>query len=310
MQIEHGTVDAATYDSVSIARRPASPWRLALRRLRRNHLAMAGLAVLVVMILACLFGPMLSPYQTEKINIMNGNKPPSDAHWLGTDKLGRDILKRVLLAGRISLSVGIVAMVISVVIGSVLGAVAGFYGGLVDSLIMRLTDIMMSVPSLPLLIILGAVLSDLRVPPEMRIYIVMLILGVLSWPSLARLVRSEILTLREQEFMQAAEVLGLRDHRRIFRHLLPNTIPTIIVVATLTVAGAVLSEAVLSYFGIGVVPPTPSWGNLIQSANNLIDFQKRPWLWIPPGLCIFITVIAINMFGDGLRDALDPKMKR
>lgn len=175
---------------------------------------------------------------------------------------------------------------------------------------MRIAEIFMALPSLPLLIILGAIMSDLKVPPPDRIYFLMLILGILSWPSLARLVRGQILTLREQEFMQATEALGLRDRRKIFRHLLPNTVPIIIVTATLGVAGAILSESALSYLGLGVVPPTPSWGNMISEANGLIEFRKRPWIWIPPGMCILITVVAINLIGDGLRDALDPKMKK
>ena len=302
--------ESTAQDSKVQTIKPASPWRLAFKQLLKNKFAVGGLVVLVLMFLICFIGPFFSPYSLETMNIRNGNKPPNVAHWLGTDNLGRDILLRVMLAGRVSLLVGLVAMMISVAIGSTLGALAGYYRGWVDSIIMRLADIMMSIPSLPLLIILGAVLSDMKVPPDKRIYVVMFLLGFMSWPSLARLVRGQILMLREQEFMQAAEVLGLRDRRKIFRHLLPNTIPIIIVVATLMVAGAILQESVLSYLGLGVVPPTPSWGNMITAANNLIDFQKRPWLWVPPGVCIFFTVIAINVIGDGLRDVLDPKMKR
>lgn len=305
------TVAESTAQDIKVQKlKPASPWRLAFKQLLKNKFAVGGLVVIVLMFLICFLGPLLSPYSLETMNIRNGNKAPSAAHWLGTDNLGRDILLRVMLAGRVSLLVGLVAMMISVAIGSTLGALAGYYRGWVDSVIMRLADIMMSIPSLPLLIILGAVLSDMKVPPDKRIYVVMFLLGFMSWPSLARLVRGQILMLREQEFMQAAEVLGLRDRRKIFRHLLPNTIPIIIVVATLMVAGAILQESVLSYLGLGVVPPTPSWGNMITAANNLIDFQKRPWLWVPPGVCIFFTVIAINVIGDGLRDVLDPKMKR
>lgn len=287
--------------------KPASPWKLAFLQMKKNKLAMAGLVVLILMFLFCFIGPLLSPYSIDTMNAANGNKGPSAQNWFGTDKLGRDILLRTMLAGRISLLVGFVAMMVSVAIGSTLGALAGYYRGWVDTIIMRFADIMMSIPTLPLLIILGAVLSDLQVPPDKRIYLVMFLLGFMSWPSLSRLVRGQILALREQEFMQAAEVLGLRDSRKIFRHLLPNTVPIIIVVATLAVAGAILMESVLSYLGIGVVEPTPSWGNMISAANNLIDFRKRPWLWIPPGICIFLTVIAINVIGDALRDALDPK---
>lgn len=287
-----------------------SPWRLGVERLRKNKMAMSGFLFLLFMFLFCFIGPYLSPYMDERVKVNLINKAPSLNHWLGTDNLGRDILTRLMLAGRISLTVGLASMVLTVVFGAVLGALAGFYRGVVETVIMRVADILMSIPSLPLLIIIGAVLSDWKVPSEDRIYIVMIMLSALGWPGLARLVRSQILTLREQEFMQATEVLGLRDRRKMFRHLLPNTVPLLIVVATLSVAGAILSESVLSYLGLGVVPPTPSWGNMMDAANSLIDFQKRPWLWIPPGFAIFATVISINVLGDGLRDAFDPKMKR
>ncbi|MEO3945556.1 oligopeptide ABC transporter permease [Gorillibacterium sp. CAU 1737] len=290
--------------------KPMSPWRLSLRRLFKNKLAMGGLFVLVFMILLCFVGPYFSSHVNDMSNVARGNKPPNATNWLGTDKLGRDIFTRVMLAGRISLSVGIVAMLVSVTIGSIFGAVAGYYGKWVDTIMMRFTDILMCIPTLPLLIILGSILGDLKIPPSTRIYYVMLLIGLLSWPGLARLVRGQVLSLRELEYMQAAEALGLRDKRKIFRHLLPNTLPTIIVVATLTVASSVLSETVLSYLGLGVIPPTPSWGNLISEANNIIVLQKRPWLWVPPGVAIFLTVIAINTLGDGLRDAFDPKMKK
>ncbi|WP_068505256.1 oligopeptide ABC transporter permease [Paenibacillus kribbensis] len=288
----------------------ASPWRIAVRRFNRNRLALAGLVILILMVIICIFGPMISPYHLDDYKLSDKNLSPNAQYWLGTDKFGRDILLRTMLAGRISLTVGLVATFISVAIGATLGALAGFYRKSVDTIIMRIADIFMALPTLPLLIILGAVLSDLKVDPSNRIYFLMLIIGVLSWTSLSRLVRGQILTLREQEFMQATEALGLRDRRKIFRHLLPNTIPTIIVTATLGVAGAIITESALSYLGIGVVPPTPSWGNMISAANNLIDFRKRPWIWIPPGMCILITVVAINLIGDGLRDALDPKMKK
>jgi peptide/nickel transport system permease protein len=194
-------------------------------------------------------------------------------------------------------------------VGAILGVLAGYYRGLVDHLIMRAADVLMSIPEIPILIVIGAILSDLKISSEYRIYVVMLLIGFLAWPSLARLVRSQILSLRERPFMLAAEALGLRDRRKL-RHLLLNAAPTLIVVATLGVARAILSESVLSFLGLGVVPPTPSWGNMLQAANTLIDFQLRPWLWIPPGVAIFLTVIAINLVGDGLRDALDPRTNR
>ncbi|WP_454193244.1 oligopeptide ABC transporter permease [Paenibacillus sp. Marseille-Q7038] len=291
-------------------KQPDSPWRVAVRRFTRNRLAVGGLFILVLMIIICIFGPMISPYSLNDYKVIDKNKAPYAEHWLGTDKLGRDILLRVMLAGRVSIMVGIIATAITVILGSIMGALAGFYRNFVDTIIMRVCEIFMSLPSLPLLIILGAVLSDMKVEPKDRIYYLMLIMGILAWPYLARLVRGQILTLREQEFMQATEALGLRDRRKIFKHLLPNTIPIIIVSATLGVAGAIISESTLSYLGLGVVPPTPSWGNMISEANGLIEFRKRPWIWIPPGMCILITVVSINLIGDGLRDALDPKMKK
>ncbi|WP_211184345.1 oligopeptide ABC transporter permease [Paenibacillus lemnae] len=293
------------------AKQPDSPWRIAIRRFTRNRLAVIGLLILVVMVLFCVVGPWFSPYDLLEYDVKNKkNLAPNAEHWLGTDKLGRDTLLRLMLAGRISLLVGLVATAISILIGATLGALAGFYRRFADTIIMRIADVFMALPTLPILIIMGAILSDLKVEPKHRVYFLMLILGVLGWTTIARLVRGQILTLREQEFMQATEALGLRDRRKIFRHLMPNTIPIIIVTATLGVAGAIIAESALSFLGIGVVPPTPSWGNMITSANSLIDFRRRPWLWIPPGMCILITVVAINLIGDGLRDALDPKMKK
>lgn len=296
--------------AVNMTRTSVSPWRLAARRLKKNKMAMAGLFVLVFMLVFCFIGPLFSPHLTEKVSVINANKAPNATHWLGTDNIGRDILTRLMLAGRVSLTVGVAAMLVSVLIGGTLGAIAGYYRRWTDTIIMRFADIMYAIPNLPILILLGAVLSDLKVNTDQRIYIVMIVLGLVGWASLSRLVRSQVLSLREQEFMLAANVLGLRDRRKIFKHLLPNTIPIIIVSGTLTVASSILMESALSYLGLGVTPPTPSWGNMIQAANNLIDFQKRPWLWIPPGISIFVTVVAINLIGDGLRDALDPKMKR
>lgn len=307
---------AATVSEVAeVARREqvalrSSLWHEAFLRLKKKRLAMVGLVFLLVMAVVCFIGPFLSPYASGKINTAMINKPPSFSHWLGTDSLGRDILTRLMQAGRISLTVGIASMVLSVSIGALLGALSGFYRGWVDQVIMRVADVLMTIPGLPLLFIMGAVLSEWKIPTDYRIYIVMVMLSLIGWPGLARMVRSQMLTLRESEFMQAAEVLGLRDRRKLFFHLLPNLTPLLIVVATLNVGGAILSESVLSYFGLGVVPPTPTWGNMMDAANTLIDFQKRPWLWVPPGIAIFATVISINLLGDGLRDALDPKQKR
>ncbi|MFB5267497.1 oligopeptide ABC transporter permease [Paenibacillus enshidis] len=288
----------------------SSLWRQSFHRILRNKLAVFGFGYIVFMFIICFIGPMLSPYASGKINMAASYKAPALNHWLGTDLLGRDVLTRLLQAGRISLTVGIASMALSVFIGSILGAIAGYYRGIVDQMIMRVADLLLTVPSLPILFIMGALLSDWKVPTSYRMYIVMLMLSFVGWPGLARLVRGQILSLREREFMLAATVLGLRDRRKLFHHLLPNLVPLLIVVATLNIGGAILSESVLSFFGLGVMPPTATWGNMIDSANNLIDFEKHPWLWIPPGVAIFTTVISINIFGDGLRDALDPKLKK
>jgi peptide/nickel transport system permease protein len=201
-------------------------------------------------------------------------------------------------------------MLLSVTLGYLLGALSGYAGGMTDKIVMRFADLMMTIPSLPLLIVMGAMLSELDFSPDSRVYMVIIMLSLLEAPKLARLVRGQILSLRERDFMLATQVLGLSSRRRIFGHLLPNTVPILVVMATMAVANAILSESALSYLGLGVVPPMASWGNMMDAANSLIDFQRRPWLWMPPGIAIFLTVVAINVLGDGLRDALDPKMKR
>lgn len=287
-----------------------SIWGEGFSRLLKNKLALVGIIVVVFMFLFSFIGPLFSDYADAKLSVKDQNKPPSAEHWLGTDALGRDILLRLMEAGQVSLLVGLVATSIIILIGVTVGALAGYYGKWVDTLLMRLADIMYSVPTLPILILLGAVLSDLKFPPDKRIYLVMFIIGIISWMTMSRMIRSQILSLKEQEFMLANEVLGLRDSKKIFKHLLPNTLPIIIVAGTLGVASTILLESALSFLGLGVVPPTPSWGQMISAANNMIDFQKRPWLWVPPGVCILVTVVAINLIGDGLRDAFDPKQRR
>lgn len=290
-------------------KKTGSIWAQYFRRLMKNRTVMICLGILVVLTLLCFIGPYFSPYLSDTIDVTEIKQPPSAAHLLGTDDYGRDMLTRLLMAGRISLTVGFASMVLSLVLGALLGAVSGYYGKWVDAVVMRVADVIMSVPSLPLLIILAALLSELKVPSYYRIYIVMFMLSFVGWPGLARLIRGQILSLREQDFMRATDVLGLSDKRKIFHHLLPNVFPLLIVVATLGVAGAILSESALSFLGLGVVPPTPSWGNMISVANSLIDFQRRPWLWIPPGMTIFITVVTINVLGDRIRDVLDPKAR-
>jgi peptide/nickel transport system permease protein len=287
-----------------------SLWEQNIRHFKKNKFAVGSLLFIIFMLVFSFIGPFLSPYLPDKIDGSMINKAPSLKHLMGTDQLGRDILTRLMFGGRISLTIGVASMTLSIIIGTILGAVSGFYGKIVDSIIMRFADILMSIPSLPLLIILAALMSEWKIPQESRIYLVMIMLSLVGWPGLARLIRGQILSLKEQSFMDAAEVLGLSDRKKIFSHLIPNTIPLLIVITTLGVAGAILNESALSFLGLGVTPPTASWGNMIDAANSFMDFQNRPWLWIPPGGTLLLTIISINLMGDGLRDALDPKMKR
>jgi ABC-type dipeptide/oligopeptide/nickel transport systems, permease components len=286
-----------------------SIWTESFRRLLKNKTAVFSACFLILMFLFSFVGPLLSPYGADTMDVTLMKYPPSLLHWLGTDDYGRDVLTRLMTAGQISLTVGLASMVLSLVLGALLGAIAGYYGGIIDSVIMRIADILLSIPSLPLLIIIAALLSEFKVPTDYRIYIVMMMISFVGWPRLARLIRGQILSLREQMYIKAADVLGLSSRRKIFHHLLPNTYPLLIVVATLQTAAGILNESTLSFLGLGVVAPTATWGNMITIANNLIDFQKRPWLWIPPGMAIFLTVVAINVLGDAIRDVLDPKMK-
>nr|WP_242656551.1 oligopeptide ABC transporter permease [Ruminiclostridium hungatei] len=283
---------------------------MAMRQFVRNRLAIIGAAIIILLIILCFFGPVFSNYSLLKTNILTAKEGPGMEHLLGTDGSGRDILTRLMYGGRISLTVGFVVVVLEILIGAAIGGVAGYYGGRLDNMLMRVVDIFLSLPFLPVVIILGAVMSDLDVSPQRRIYFVMLIIGVLGWPMMARLVRGQILSLREQEYMLAAEALGIKDRHKIMRHLIPNVIPTIIVAATLAVGDAILSESALSFLGLGVAMPFPSWGNMVQAVRDTNDFMLRSWIWIPPGISIFITVLAVNFVGDGLRDAFDPKMKR
>jgi peptide/nickel transport system permease protein len=235
---------------------------------------------------------------------------PSRAHPLGTDKNGMDMLTRLMYGGRISLVIGFIVVFISAALGILLGGAAGYFGKWVDNLIMRIVDIFYCVPSTPLLIILGAVMDGMRLDPQLRMLYLMLILGFLGWPSIARLVRGQILSLREQEFMTAAEAAGLRVSRRIFRHLIPNVIPQLIVTCTMSLGSTILTEATLSFLGLGVKFPFASWGNIMNDVSNAHVLTSYWFVWIPAGVCLVLSVLGFNFVGDGLRDAFDPKMKR
>lgn len=284
-------------------------WEMVWTNFKKNKLAVFGLVAISILILLVVFAPFITPYERDAVDLLNAEQAPSMNHWLGTDELGRDYFTRILHGGRISLKVGIFSVGVSLVLGIFFGGVSGFYGGWIDNLLMRIAEIIYSFPFLPLAITLSAILGT-KVSTENKMYMVMVIIGVLRFPGLARMIRGQILTLREQEFMQAATALGLSDSRKIFRHLIPNTFAYIIVNATLGVAGAIMSESALSFLGLGVVPPIPTWGNMVTYATRSYVLKNMPWLWIPPGLCIFIAVMSINLMGDGLRDAVDPKSNR
>lgn len=235
---------------------------------------------------------------------------PNSAHWLGTDKNGMDMLTRLMYGGRVSLMIGFIVVIISAALGVVLGGVSGYFGGWVDNLIMRIVDIFYCIPSTPLIIILGAAMDGMRVDPQIRMLYLMLILGFLGWPGIARLVRGQILSLREQEFMTATEACGISVSRRIFRHLIPNVIPQLIVNCTMSLGATIITEATLSFLGLGVKFPFASWGNIMNDVSNSYVLTSYWFIWIPAGICLMLTVLGFNFVGDGLRDAFDPKMKR
>ena len=237
-------------------------------------------------------------------------RSPCAKHWLGTDKYGMDMLTRLMYGGRVSLMIGFIVIIIETVLGVILGGIAGYFGGWIDNLIMRLVDIFYCIPSMPIILILGAAMDQQRVEPGKRLIYLMLILGILGWAGIARLVRGQILSLREQEFMTATEACGISVKSRIFKHLIPNVIPQLIVNCTMGLGSVIIMEATLSFLGLGVKFPFASWGNIINDVNNTHVLTTYWFIWIPAGLLLLLTVLAFNLVGDGLRDAFDPKMKR
>ena len=235
---------------------------------------------------------------------------PSKKHWAGTDGNGMDMLTRLMYGGRISLMIGFVVIIIEGVIGIIIGGISGYFGGWVDTILMRLVDVVICIPAMPLYIIIGSVMDYYKIDPRIRIYALCAILGVVGWPGIARMVRGQILSLREQEFMVATEATGVRISRRIFRHLIPNVIPQLIVIATMGLGDVILMEATLSFLGIGVKFPYASWGNIVNAVNDVYVLTNFWFVWIPAGFLILLTVLGFNFVGDGLRDAFDPKMKR
>lgn len=251
-----------------------------------------------------------SVVQETKTYVYDRYSKPSKTHWLGTDTNGMDMLTRLMYGGRVSLVIGFIVVILETTLGVVLGGIAGYFGKWVDNLIMRIVDIFYCIPSMPLVIILGAAMDAMRVDPQIRMLYLMLILGILGWPGIARLVRGQILSLREQEFMTATEACGISVKRRIFKHLIPNVIPQLIVMCTMSLGSTIIMEATLSFLGLGVKFPFASWGNIINDVNNAYVMTHYWFIWIPAGICLLITVLGFNFVGDGLRDAFDPKMKR
>jgi peptide/nickel transport system permease protein len=271
------------------------------QRIKRNRLAMSGAIVVAVLFMVSLLAQLIVPYDPNSINAWSVLSPPSWQHWFGTDELGRDVLSRIIFGARISLKVGFVAVGIAVSIGTVVGLVSGYYSGLVDATLMRFVDIMLCFPAFFLILAVITV-------REPSIWNIMIVIGLTGWMGVARLVRAETLSIREMDYILAARCIGCSDARIIFRHILPNAMSPVLVSASLGVAGAILTESALSFLGIGVLPPTPSWGNILTSGKDYIEFAW--WLSLFPGLSILITVLAYNLLGEGIRDALDPRVKR
>lgn len=299
--------------------KPVSQWDLAWARLRRHKLAMFGLLTLCLIALACILAPVIAPYPYDEINlnasylpINSPGEPGQPMHLLGTDKLGRDIFSRLLYAGRISLGVALVTTLLSLLVGTLIGAVSGAFGGVVDTVLMRFTDLMLTIPQLPMLLILS---SSLRQFPQLQgflgsslsVVIIIFVLVVFGWMGDARLVRGSVLSLRSQDFIEATRSLGANRARLVFVHLIPNSMAPIIVAGTLAFGAVIIAESALSFLGFGIMPPTPTWGNMLNEARN----SPLEYLFVQalsPGFMIFLTVLSVNFFGDGLRDALDPRL--
>jgi peptide/nickel transport system permease protein len=300
--------------------KPIGQWGLAWRRLRRHKLAMMGLFLLIVVVLASLAADVIAPYAFDEIDLRHAyaplltpGEPGRPIHLLGTDELGRDIASRLLYAGRYSLFVALAVTTLTIIVGTTIGAVSGATGGWVDTLLMRFTDLMLTLPDLPLLLILSSSLRQFvalqnLLGSNLSVVIIIFVLLLFGWMGEARLVRGSVLSLRGQDFISASRALGASESRIIFQHLVPNSLAPIIVAATLGFGGVIISESALSFLGFGVMPPTPTWGNMLNAARGApLEFMFTQTL--SPGFCIFVTVLAVNFLGDGLRDALDPRLK-
>ncbi len=307
-----GTVSSVAVSGVGLAvakRRADSLWVEAWRRFRRHRLAMAGAAVLAFMVVAVVAGPFVYRVPIDEIDFKAKLKAPTRAHPFGTDDLGQDVLARMLYGGRVSLAVGVVAMLIAISVGTAVGAVAGQLGGAVDNVAMRVTDLFLSLPQFPIFLLVMYLFRDALkkgLGPEAGVFIlIVVVIGGLRWMPVARLVRAQFLSLREKEFVEAARGLGVPPFRQVVRHILPNAVGPVIVAASLDVAAAILLESTLSFLGLGFPPDIPTWGRILFDAKDNLDFAPHWALF--PGTAIFLTVLSINFIGDGLRDALDPR---
>lgn len=320
-----------------------SPLRLILRRFFRSKLSIVGLVMIIALFLFSIFGPMIYnrwgegqvdrgefseiiskdytfideegnevvfTQEIEIIKTINDKASPSWNHILGTDERGMDVFTRLMYGGRISLTIGFIVVILETLLGILLGGLAGYFGGWVDQVIMRIVDIFNCIPTLPILLISSAVLDSLKVEPSMRIYYLMVIITIFGWSGCARMVRGQILSLREQEYITATEVMGLPIWRRIFKHLIPNVMPQLIVSMTLGLGSVILYESTLSYLGLGVQDPYAAWGTMIASSNNPVILSNYLNIWLPAGIMIVLAVLGFNFVGDGLRDAMDPKAKK
>lgn len=277
-------------------------WKKAVQRFFRHKLAVVGLVILVVISLMTIFYPMIANQNIAfDVDYSVINHKPMKGHICGTDALGRDVFMRLVLGGRVSLTVGLVAAVFSTAIGIVIGGIAGFFGGKVDNLLMRFTDTMMCFPFMVICMVLVSILGP-------GIENTIMAIALLKWTNCARITRGEILYIREKQFIEADKALGIRKFKTLFAHIIPNAISPIIVNATFSMADTIMTEASLSFLGMGVLLPTPSWGNMLKDASSLFVLRSQPWLWVPPGVMIALAVLSINFVGDGLRDALDPRM--
>lgn len=278
-----------------------SSLKMIIKRFKKHKLAVASLYFLIIITLLAAFAPLIAPYDPNQVST-SFSQPPSAEHWLGTDQIGRDMLSRILYATRISLFVGFAATIISTVIGVVLGLVAGYFGGIADNIIMRITDTIMSFPYILLVLVAAAIF-------EPGLWNIILILGFVDWPGAARLVRGNVLSLRESNFVKSSIVAGMPNRHILFSEILPNTVGPVLVYATSVFAISILDEAALSFLGMGVQPPTASLGNILNGAESLTVLTGKLWLWVPAGLMIILLVISINFVGDALRDAIDPSAK-